>query len=64
MFIWILLTVLFLIALVGGGYFAYTKYAKKDSSSKPTPTPTPTPAPAPNSYDTLSKSIGNKISNI
>ena len=33
MFVWILLAVVFFVMLAGGGYFAYTKYGKKDSAA-------------------------------
>jgi hypothetical protein len=37
MLIWILLAFVFFVMLAGGGYFAYTKYVKKDSSDSTGP---------------------------
>lgn len=34
MFIWILLAFVFVVMLAGGGYFAYTKFGKKDSAKQ------------------------------
>jgi hypothetical protein len=41
MFIWILLAIIMIVVLAGGGYFAYTKYGKKDSAASVNPGPGP-----------------------
>ena len=59
MFIWILLAIIVIVVLAGGGYFAYTKYGKKDSAASGNPSPGPVGDTITIGTDAVTKSGGS-----